>query len=173
MRFSFVEIIDLGTQNGIKSNILFNPALPSSASAAAEIAEPVPKSGVVRQLGHLQHSKADWHIAFIYIVFNRLKVSVVLTKSHTVSKEVFFFLFPPMANSPAQSRSNGPVTSLRAELAKDDNIVVGPGVYDGITARIALKSGFDCLYMVIPYASFILQRLLTTLISDRCRYNHV
>lgn len=64
-------------------------------------------------------------------------------------------LSSPMANSPAQSLSNGPVARLRAELAKDDNIVVGPGVYDGITARIALKSGFDSLYMVNSYFSFI------------------
>lgn len=59
-----------------------------------------------------------------------------------------------MTNSPAQCLSNGPVARLRAELAKDDNIVVGPGVYDGITARIALKSGFDCLYMVKPNVTF-------------------
>jgi 2-methylisocitrate lyase-like PEP mutase family enzyme len=26
--------------------------------------------------------------------------------------------------------------------------VVCPGVYDGFTARIALATGFDCLYMV-------------------------
>lgn len=37
---------------------------------------------------------------------------------------------------------------LRAKLAEPGAIVVGPGVYDGITARIALKTGFNCLYMV-------------------------
>ncbi|CAK7234867.1 hypothetical protein SBRCBS47491_009094 [Sporothrix bragantina] len=37
---------------------------------------------------------------------------------------------------------------LRALLAEPGKIVVGPGVYDGFTARIALKAGFDCLYMV-------------------------
>ena len=39
-------------------------------------------------------------------------------------------------------------TKLRELLAKEDGIVVCPGVYDGLTARIALATGFDCLYMV-------------------------
>ena len=41
-----------------------------------------------------------------------------------------------------------PVQKLRAMLADPDKIIVGPGVYDGFTARIALQAGFDCLYMV-------------------------
>ena len=36
---------------------------------------------------------------------------------------------------------------LRDLLSRDDHIVVAPGVYDGLTARIALAQGFDCLYM--------------------------
>jgi 2-methylisocitrate lyase-like PEP mutase family enzyme len=36
---------------------------------------------------------------------------------------------------------------LRAMLADPDKIIVGPGVYDGFTARMALKNGFDCMYM--------------------------
>ncbi|KAJ9144997.1 Carboxyphosphonoenolpyruvate mutase [Pleurostoma richardsiae] len=36
---------------------------------------------------------------------------------------------------------------LRNLLARKDKILVCPGVYDGITARIALKAGFECLYM--------------------------
>ncbi|PVI02550.1 oxaloacetate hydrolase class protein [Periconia macrospinosa] len=36
---------------------------------------------------------------------------------------------------------------LRELLHQDDHITVCPGVYDGITARIALQAGFDCLYM--------------------------
>jgi 2-methylisocitrate lyase-like PEP mutase family enzyme len=39
------------------------------------------------------------------------------------------------------------VTRLRELLADKSKIVVCPGVYDGFTARIALKEGFDCLYM--------------------------
>jgi 2-methylisocitrate lyase-like PEP mutase family enzyme len=40
------------------------------------------------------------------------------------------------------------VARLRALLAEKDKIIVCPGVYDGLTARIALNTGFDCLYMV-------------------------
>ncbi|KAK6385753.1 uncharacterized protein PV06_07291 [Exophiala oligosperma] len=36
---------------------------------------------------------------------------------------------------------------LRELLARPDAIVVAPGVYDGISARIALDMGFDTLYM--------------------------
>lgn len=43
------------------------------------------------------------------------------------------------------------VARLRARLADTNDIIVGPGVYDGITARVALRAGFDCLYMVNLY----------------------
>ncbi|KAI1646815.1 putative carboxyphosphonoenolpyruvate mutase [Daldinia loculata] len=43
--------------------------------------------------------------------------------------------------------SDTPVSRLRAALSTPWNIVVSPGVYDGLTARIALGAGFDCLYM--------------------------
>ncbi|KAK1757920.1 Phosphoenolpyruvate/pyruvate domain-protein [Echria macrotheca] len=36
---------------------------------------------------------------------------------------------------------------LRELLARKDDILVCPGVYDGLTARIALRDGFECLYM--------------------------
>jgi 2-methylisocitrate lyase-like PEP mutase family enzyme len=37
---------------------------------------------------------------------------------------------------------------LREMLADPEKLIVCPGVYDGFTARLALKAGFDCLYMV-------------------------
>ncbi|KAJ9199431.1 hypothetical protein DTO164E3_4743 [Paecilomyces variotii] len=36
---------------------------------------------------------------------------------------------------------------LRQLLADESRIIVCPGVYDGLTARIALREGFDALYM--------------------------
>jgi 2-methylisocitrate lyase-like PEP mutase family enzyme len=36
---------------------------------------------------------------------------------------------------------------LRAMLADPDRIIIAPGVYDGISARLALNAGFDALYM--------------------------
>jgi 2-methylisocitrate lyase-like PEP mutase family enzyme len=39
-------------------------------------------------------------------------------------------------------------TRLRELLKDPKKIVVCPGVFDGLTARIALSKGFDALYMV-------------------------
>lgn len=37
---------------------------------------------------------------------------------------------------------------LRELLSDSSHTVVAPGVYDGISARLALAQGFECLYMV-------------------------
>ena len=37
---------------------------------------------------------------------------------------------------------------LREMLNDPSKIVVCPGVYDGLTARLALAAGAECLYMV-------------------------
>ncbi len=39
-------------------------------------------------------------------------------------------------------------TRLRQLLKDREKILICPGVYDGITARIALSLGFETLYMV-------------------------
>ena len=36
---------------------------------------------------------------------------------------------------------------LRALLSEPTHMIVAPGVYDGLTARLALAQGFECLYM--------------------------
>lgn len=41
-----------------------------------------------------------------------------------------------------------PAQRLRELIADKSKIVNCPGVYDGLTARLALKERFDCLYMV-------------------------
>jgi 2-methylisocitrate lyase-like PEP mutase family enzyme len=51
--------------------------------------------------------------------------------------------------------ATGPHTGAKRlrEMLKDPNkIVVCPGVYDGLTSRIALSMGFDALYMVYHHA---------------------
>lgn len=48
----------------------------------------------------------------------------------------------------AQDINASAAAKLRRRLAEDKGIIVCPGVYDGLTARIALASGFECLYMV-------------------------
>ncbi|KAJ5933441.1 Pyruvate/Phosphoenolpyruvate kinase [Penicillium verhagenii] len=42
---------------------------------------------------------------------------------------------------------NQGATNLRQVLADPNGIVVAPGVYDGMSARLALAAGFDALYM--------------------------
>jgi 2-methylisocitrate lyase-like PEP mutase family enzyme len=37
---------------------------------------------------------------------------------------------------------------LRQTLSDPNKAVFAPGVYDGLTARLALAQGFECLYMV-------------------------
>jgi hypothetical protein len=41
-------------------------------------------------------------------------------------------------------------TRLRNNLETGAGLIVCPGVYDGLSARIALDVGFDALYMVRP-----------------------
>jgi 2-methylisocitrate lyase-like PEP mutase family enzyme len=53
-----------------------------------------------------------------------------------------------MATNNSQAQPKSAATRLRELLAEKENIIVCPGVYDGLTARIALREGFDCLYMV-------------------------
>lgn len=45
---------------------------------------------------------------------------------------------------------NRGAAKLRAQLADKDNIVVCPGVQDGLSARVCLDEGFKNLYMVSP-----------------------
>lgn len=45
---------------------------------------------------------------------------------------------------------NRAAAKLRAQLADKDNIVVCPGVQDGLSARVCLDEGFKNLYMVSP-----------------------
>lgn len=45
------------------------------------------------------------------------------------------------------SLSSG-ATNLRKTLADPNGFVCAPGVYDGLSARMALAAGFDALYMV-------------------------
>lgn len=37
---------------------------------------------------------------------------------------------------------------LRAMLKDPEKVIVCPGVFDGLTARLALAAGFDAIYMV-------------------------
>ncbi|RFU24891.1 hypothetical protein B7463_g11449, partial [Scytalidium lignicola] len=44
-------------------------------------------------------------------------------------------------------KSQSAASRLRSLLQQDGKTIFCPGVYDGLTARLALHEGFDCLYM--------------------------
>lgn len=56
-------------------------------------------------------------------------------------------------------------TKLRQLLAEPGRLIVCPGVYDGIATRIALKVGFDCLYMVCSASRPLLILKLQSLVK--------
>lgn len=49
---------------------------------------------------------------------------------------------------------NKAAAKLRAQIAEEGNIVVCPGVQDGLSARVCLDEGFKNLYMVSPLTLF-------------------
>ena len=53
-----------------------------------------------------------------------------------------------MAPVPANHSSMGAAAKLRKVLNDRGNVVVAPGFFDGISARVALSLGFKALYMV-------------------------
>lgn len=55
------------------------------------------------------------------------------------------------ADSTNTIKSSAPLTGgkrLRELLNDSSNVVVCPGVFDGLSARMALAAGFDAMYMV-------------------------
>lgn len=52
-----------------------------------------------------------------------------------------------MASNGVRHGAKPAAARLRELLAQPDKLVACPGVYDGLSARIALREGFDCLYM--------------------------
>lgn len=58
------------------------------------------------------------------------------------------------SNGSAASVPMSGATKLRQKLFETDDLIVCPGVYDGLSARIALDLGFEAMYMVrypIPF----------------------
>lgn len=48
-----------------------------------------------------------------------------------------------------------PATMLKNRLENTKDLIVCPGVYDGLSARVALSVGYDALYMVSSLPSFL------------------
>ena len=58
-------------------------------------------------------------------------------------------------------------TKFRSLLDTSNEILMCPGVYDGMSARVALSVGFDALYMVSITQRFQVNKFDVSL--DRCR----
>lgn len=67
------------------------------------------------------------------------------------------------------------VSKLRGMLQQPEKVVVAPGVFDGLSARIAVSLGFDVLYMVLPNKATTQYRDEKVLLTceDRSRDPHV
>jgi hypothetical protein len=55
-----------------------------------------------------------------------------------------------MTNSAATAPPEHPATVLRRLFEDPNGFILAPGVYDGLSARVALEVGFTALYMVTP-----------------------
>jgi 2-methylisocitrate lyase-like PEP mutase family enzyme len=53
-----------------------------------------------------------------------------------------------MSPSAHDQQSPSAAEKLRAIVEDPNGFILAPGVYDGLSARIALEVGFDSLYMV-------------------------
>jgi hypothetical protein len=76
-----------------------------------------------------------------------------LTTQDTEKRRTHHQLTPHQHNTETitMSQTQQPFSAaarLRQLLSDSNHTVVAPGVYDGISARLALAQGFECLYMV-------------------------
>ncbi len=55
---------------------------------------------------------------------------------------------PTKTAVPEAAHSLSPATRLKHKLQHTTDLIVCPGVYDGLSARIAQAVGFETLYMV-------------------------
>jgi hypothetical protein len=68
-------------------------------------------------------------------------------RRHMVSSYPYSGLYSKMASMNGNNPKSA-VARLKALLARRDKLMLCPGVYDGFTARIAMREGLECLYMV-------------------------
>lgn len=81
------------------------------------------------------------------------KVNNTLTNGNAVSSSSAGFMdkvaTPPAAlNGCIEGIPASPATRLKRRLEDTKDLIVCPGVYDGLSARIALSVGCDAMYMV-------------------------
>lgn len=80
---------------------------------------------------------------------------VPLTPEEPVTDQIQeskFLTMTPNIYSPGKPLSGA--TKLRRMIFETKDLIVCPGVYDGLSARTALEVGFPALYMVCTFASY-------------------
>jgi len=60
---------------------------------------------------------------------------------------------------------NTAASKLRQALQDRNAFITAPGVYDGLSARIALNVGFDALYMVCTILSLFTVSIAETILT--------
>lgn len=60
---------------------------------------------------------------------------------------------------------NTAASKLRQALQDPNAFITAPGVYDGLSARIALNVGFDALYMVCTILSLFTISISETILT--------
>ena len=59
-----------------------------------------------------------------------------------------FLVMTAISNGHTATSVTSAATKLRRLLEDSNELIVCPGVYDGLSARIALSIGFSAMYMV-------------------------
>lgn len=81
---------------------------------------------------------------------------------------------PTTTAVPQVANSLSPATRLKHKLQHTTDFIVCPGVYDGLSARIAQAVGFETLYMVWKRLLSLLRFLwFADTVADRSRLNCV
>jgi hypothetical protein len=108
----------------------------------------LPRFGLLRPRGSTQYADITEHLGpTISASFRLVRPSLAI--QDTLWEEIDITGEEMEANKAAQTnRKMTAVEKLRSMLADPEKFIACPGVYDGFTARIALREGVDCLYMV-------------------------
>lgn len=104
--------------------------------APALINEAIPDVGLTAQNPLLDQKQSLGSLTDEQVI-----ASKYTTSGQSGSHELNMPNLEPATNLPASTR-------LRKMLLNTNKLVVCPGVYDGLSARIALDVGFDAMYMV-------------------------
>ena len=91
----------------------------------------------------------------------KTEVAPNLAISITVEKDGFYEVNGTKIEPSVSMHMLAGASKLRRQLRDTSELIVCPGVYDGLSARIAMELGFKALYMVCLTTSLPKQPILT------------